>query len=358
LLRALSNIQSDCSYVIYVDNPNAKILIPADPRFSIKTLSPKLYPAWEQVSLPLTVFRDQLDVLHCPGNSAPIFLFGCVKLVITIHDVMFMFPASQLPKSPSWYQRIGRIYLKNIVPLVAKRASLIITVSSTSREDILRFVDVPEGRVNVIWSAANEACRIISDASLLDAIRFKFKLTSPFLLTLGALDLRKNTATVIKAFAKYKQQNSDGTKLAVVGLSAHGIDKFRCLAEKLGIGNDVAFAGFVTEEDLIGLYNAAELLIYPSLYEGFGLPVLEAMVCATPVITSPCGSIPEIAGDAALMVDPHDADAIATAIQSVLTDKALYDRLVEKGRLRAGLFSWQLAAEKTFALYQEMMATK
>jgi glycosyltransferase involved in cell wall biosynthesis len=128
------------------------------------------------------------------------------------------------------------------------------------------------------------------------------------------------------------------------------------MADELGIVTDVVFAGFVSEDDLVALYNAAELLLYPSLYEGFGLPVLEAMICGTPVITSPCGSIPEIAGDAAVMVDPHNVEEIAAAMNRVLEDKVLYDNLVAKGKAQAELFSWQRAAEKTFSIYQTAMA--
>lgn len=358
LLQGLSQISYDCSFIIYVDDLKSIELIPKDSRFSVKVLRPKIYPIWEQARLPLSIIQDKLDILHCPGNSAPVFLFGSVGLVITIHDVMFMFPASQLPKSPSWYQRIGREYLKYVVPVVAKRAAAITTVSASSRNDILQYIHVPEKLISVIWLAANNACGIISDESKISAMRTKLRLDSSFVLALGALDPRKNTTMILKSFAKFKKLHSCEIKLAVVGLAAQGIEVFLRLADDLGIASNVVFAGFVAEDDLVSLYNAAELLIYPSLYEGFGLPLLEAMICGTPVITSPCGSIPEIAGDAALMVDPHDADAIANAIKRLVTDKVLYDSLVEKGKLRAGLFSWQLAAEKTFAVYKAVMAAK
>lgn len=358
LLQGLSKIPYECSFIIYVDDFKSREFVPNDPRFFVKVLQPKIYPIWEQVSLPLNVMQDELDILHCPGNSAPIFLPSRVKLVLSIMDVMFMFPASQLPKSPSWYQRIGREYLKYVVPVVAKRADAITTISSSSRDDILQYIDVSAERVSVIWLAANDACSIISDSSQLSAMRIKFQLNDPFVLALGALDPRKNTAKILESFAIFKKQHVCEIKLAVVGLPAQGIEKFRRLAEALGIGNDVVFAGFVSEVDLVALYNAAELLVYPSLYEGFGLPVLEAMICGTPVITSPCGSIPEIAAAAALMVDPHDADGIASAMKRAITDKSLYDNLVEKGKLRAELFSWQRAAEQTFEVYQAVMANK
>jgi glycosyltransferase involved in cell wall biosynthesis len=358
LLQGLSKIPYECSFVIYVDDFKSIELIPRDPRFSVKVLRPNIYPIWEQIRLPLSVMQDDLDILHCPGNSAPVFLTRRVKLVLSIMDVMFMFPSIQLPKSPSWYQRFGREYLKYVVPIVAKRAAAITTISSFSRNDITQYIDVPPDRVNVIWLAANESCSITPDSSQLNAMRTSFQLNDPFVLALGAVDPRKNTETILRSFLKFKQQHPCVIKLALVGLPSRGIEKFRRVADDLGIGNDVVFAGFVSEDDLVALYNAAELLLYPSLYEGFGLPILEAMKCGTPVITSSCGSIPEIAGDAALMADPHDEDAIANAIKMVLTNKIVYKSLVEKGKVRADLFSWQVAAEKTFAVYRSVMMPK
>ena len=356
LLHGLSELSDDCSYVIYVDDPSAKELVPDDARFSVRTLRPKFYPAWEQISLPLRVARDKLDILHCPGNTAPVYLPDQVKLVLTIHDVMYLFPASILHKSPSFYQRVGREYLRRIVPFVARRAASIITISESSREDILKYLHVPEERINVVSLAANGACQVIADASLLITVRKKYSLDSPFMLALGAIDPRKNSATIMKAYARFKQQNSGPSKLAIIGLPVNGMMAFKRLAEELGISDEVVLTGFVTDDDLVALYNAAELLIYPSLYEGFGLPVLEAMKCGTPVITSPSGSIPEISGDAAVMVNPLDVDEIAAAMKRVTTDKVLHRHLVAKGKTQAEKFSWQRTAEKTSEIYRNVMA--
>jgi glycosyltransferase involved in cell wall biosynthesis len=358
LLHGLSRLENSCSFFVYVDDKSVSCLIPSDSRFTVKLIKPKLYPFWEQISLPLIAMRDRLDVLHCPGNSAPILIHPSTKLVITIHDVMYLFSSKQLQKSPLLYQRFGRLYLKWVVPIVAKRASKIITVSSVSRNDIYQYISIPTDRVSVIWSAANEACKQTTNIELLNAIRIKFNLGSTFLLALGALDPRKNTANIIKAFALLKNTHFCDVKLAIVGLDHLGIKKYNQLADDYGISSDVVFTGFVLDSELVALYNAADCLLYPSLYEGFGLPVLEAMACGTPVITSACGSIPEIAGDAALMVDPHDLDAIAAAMMKMMTDKELYNSLVQKGKRRAELFSWQLAAEQTFAVYDATIADK
>lgn len=358
LLQNLANISLECSFVVYIDDVISTELIPNNPRFLVKVLYPKIYPIWEQVSLPLSAISDNLDILYCPGNSAPIFLHHRIKLVLSIMDVMFMFPASKLPKSPSWYQRIGRVYLKYVVPIAAKHATKIITISTSSRNDICQYIDVPTERVSVILLAANSACSRICDLYSLTALRNRYGISEPFILALGAIDPRKNTDTVLKSFFKFKLQHICDVKLVVVGLPEQGIEKYTQLAASLGIANEVVFAGFVTEEDLVGFYNAAELLVYPSLYEGFGLPVLEAMICGTAVITSPCGSIPEIAGDAVLMVDPNDVDAIAAAMVKLLTDKELHESLVENGKRRAELFSWQLAADNTFKVFLAAMVDK
>ena len=358
LLRGLSHIPDDFTCVIYVDDPGAHELVPVDSRFSVKILRPKFYPVWEQVGLPLSVVHDQLDILHCPGNSAPVFLPRSVKLVLSIMDVMYLFPASKLPKSPALYQRIGREYLKQIVPIVARRAAAIITISATSRDDILLYLDVPKNRVSVGWLAANEAWRTIPEVSQLNLVRTKYDLNCPFVLALGAVDPRKNTAMIIQAHAKFRRQFTGPFKLAVIGLPANGIGAFRGLAERLGIGEEVIFAGFVSENDLVAIYHLADLLLYPSLYEGFGLPVLEAMTCGTPVITSHSGSIPEIAGDAAVMVNPRDVDEIVAAMMRVTTDSVLRENLVAKGKMRAEAFSWQRTAEKTFEIYKNVMDGK
>jgi glycosyltransferase involved in cell wall biosynthesis len=358
LLHGLAKISCDCSYIIYVNDVKASKLIPDDPRFITKILKPKIYPIWEQISLPLSVIRDRLDILHCPGNSAPVSFFVRTKLVLTIHDVIFMFPVSDHPKSPSWYQRFGRTYLKYIVPVVAKRAAAIITVSAASRDDILQYISVPTDRISVVWSAANGACKEIIDNKILSKVRKQYDLSHSFILVFGALDPRKNTAAILKAYAKYRSQEVYQTQLMIVGLTENGKENFRNLAVELGITANVVFAGFVDEDDLVALYSAAELLLYPSLYEGFGLPVLEAMICGTPVITSRRGSIPEIAGDAAVFVDPLDVDGMADAIRTVLTDKVVYTNLVSQGIARAKLFSWQRAAEQTFKIYQMVIDGK
>jgi glycosyltransferase involved in cell wall biosynthesis len=354
-LRELSCIENDNLYIIYVDDQAAERFIPKDIRFSIRVLRPKIYPIWEQIILPLSIAQDNLDILHCPGNSAPIFLPGQIKLVLSIMDVMYMFEKGRMPKSPSWYQRIGRAYLNYIVPIVAKRAAAITTISASSKKDILQYIDVPYKRISVIWLAADSSWTEPSVNNSSTSINAKFGLNQPFVLVLGATDPRKNTVNALKAFAQFKHASASKMQMAIVGLTAGGVASLKLLARELEVAESVVFAEFIMDSDLLALYAAANIFLYPSLYEGFGLPVLEAMISGTPVITTSCGSISEIAGDAALMVDPHDVDSIAAAIMEIALDKNLGEHLIELGKARAREFSWRVFTEKTLATYQSVM---
>lgn len=355
LLVGLAELPCGHSFVLYVDDPEAVEFAPADPRFTVKVLGPKAYPVWEQISLALAVGRDQVDVLHCPANTAPLVLTRRVRLVLTIHDVMYLLPKSVLPESPSLYQRLGRLYLRLVVPRVARRAATIVTDSHYSRQDIVKYLSLDENDVRVIWGAPNRACRIITDPVALAAVRAKYRLAQPFILALAAVDPRKNTPRIIEAYARFQQQVEGCYQLALVGLSPSGQAQFRRLAQTLGVVGGVVFAGFVPEEDLVALYNAAEMLAYPSLYEGFGLPVLEAMVCGTPVITSPSGSLPEVAGDAALMVNPLSVEEIANGLLRLAGAPALRQNLIAKGHAQTQKFSWRQAAMQTLDVYQSVL---
>ncbi len=355
LLFSMAELSHEFSLLLYVDDPQAARFVPRDSRFSVVVLAPKLYPVWEQISLPLAVARDGVDVLHCPANTAPLRLPSRVKLVLTIHDVMYLLPGSVLPASPSLYQRLGRQYRRCVVPPAARRAAAVITDSQHSGRDIETHLGLPMDKVRVIYGAANAACGEISEASLLSSVRMRYGLDRPFLLALAAVDPRKNTGRIIEAYSRFRQKEIGKYQLVLVGLTPSGQVPFRKLAQALGVADEVIMAGFVSEEDLVALYNAAEMLVYPSLYEGFGLPVLEAMACGTPVITSPTGSLPEVAADAALMVNPLDVDEIAGAMQHLASDAVQRQDLIAKGHAQVKKFSWRQAAIETLKVYESVL---
>lgn len=354
LLLALSEMAREHQLMLYVDDLSACGVLPKGPHITARVLRPRFYPLWEQVSLPLAAIRDRVDILHCPANTAPLIFGNRIRLVLTIHDVMFLMPRSVLPASPSAYQRMGRLYCGIVVPFVARRATRVITVSRSSRDDIEKHLGMNGNSVRVIWEAANIACRVMGNSRKIASIRDRHGLVNSFILAIAGTDPRKNTVRIVEAYAQLPQQLRSSCQLVLIGCSHGQQMRLRRLSSELKIAEGVVLTGFVSEEDLVALYNSAEMLVYPSLYEGFGLPVLEAMSCGTPVVTSPVGAIPEVGGDAVVWVDPLDSKAISNGMQRVLTDEVLAKRLRSAGLIKASQFSWQRAATETLQIYEEI----
>jgi len=354
LIMELAKLPGDEQYVLYVDDMKEEEFAPCNSRFKFRKIRPSFYPIWEQLTLPLAVARDHVDILHCPANTAPLLVPGNCRLILTIHDVMYLLPSRLLPPSPSFYQRLGRIYRRFLVPRVAHRAKVVVTVSYCSRQDIIKYIALPENRIYVVQEASGRVYRPVENTVALESVRKKYTLDRPFILALAGVDPRKNTSRLIEAFAKILIETNRSYQLAMIGLPSSARHRFFQEARKLEIDNQIVFSGFVPEDDLVALYNLAEVFVYPSLYEGFGLPILEAMACGTPVVTSPRGSIPEVAGDAAIFVDPLSAEAISHGIKRVLTDHELARRLREKGFERVKSFSWRNAAIKMLQIYKKV----
>jgi glycosyltransferase involved in cell wall biosynthesis len=353
LLREYSQIEFDHHIIAYVDDSASVQHVPRSSQISVEVVPPSFYPICEQIALPKQVERDEVDVLHCPANTAPLRLTPATKLVLTIHDVMYLQPASVLPVSPSLYQRLGRRYRSLVVPRVAKQAACIIAVSNFTKSDILSHIQLDESRIRVIYEAQGQDVRRISDEAI-SAVLDRYSITKPYMFALGAVDPRKNTQRIIQAFAKFKNATSSRFKLVICGLSDVDRDKFQSAAKALGVLHHVHFLPFISREDLIAFYGGAEMLVYPTFYEGFGFPVLEAMGCGTPVITSGVTSIPEVAGDAALFVDPSDDDEITTAISSLAYDAQLSNAYREKGTEQVRKFSWKQVARETLEVYEAL----
>ena len=357
LLSHLTVLDQKNQYLLYLAAKPKDFDLSLPQNFTLRPLAWPGYPLWEQIGLPFAARHDDVDILHCPANTGPLFLPRQIKLVLTVHDVMYLLPYEVLPPSPSLYQRLGRIYRRWIVPRVAKRADAIITVSHHSRQDILRFLQVSPERVYVIYEAPGYAFRPSLDKAKLKQVKQRYGIQERFILALGGLDPRKNTTRILQAFKKFRQQSKGDYQLVIVGLPRNGQRLFSRIAMEIGIADRIIFTGFVPEEDLVALYNGADVFLYPSLYEGFGLPVLEAMACGTPIIASTAGSIPEIAGGAALLIEPEDIEALALAIEQVLTDQALRQGLIARGFEHVKKFSWEKAAKELLAIYERVMQT-
>ncbi|PKN17325.1 MAG: hypothetical protein CVU71_16210 [Deltaproteobacteria bacterium HGW-Deltaproteobacteria-6] len=355
LIRNLAEIDSANQYILYTDRDDSDRVLPMQANFRVSKLLPSNYPMWEQIILPMQVKKDCVDILHCSGNTAPVLLNKRTKLISTIHDVMYLKDSTEMAESPSLYQRAGRVYRKAIVTRSAKRLAMAITVSKYSKNDIRKHITgLRNEDIRITYEAADACFRTVSKAEAAQKIKNRFKMTGDYIMTLGAVDPRKNTELVIREFINLKKELSIKEKLLIAGVPDWRQTRLFRIARDSNYSDDIAFLDFVSMEELVLLYNAAKVFLYPSLYEGFGIPPLEAMACGVPVITSNTTSIPEVVGDAALLIDPTDGQALRCTLVKLLGDKALREELADRGVRQAHKFSWRKMAEETLKTYEEV----
>jgi glycosyltransferase involved in cell wall biosynthesis len=313
------------------------------------------YPLWEQLVLPYWARQDRLELLHCLANTAPIALSRRIKLVITVHDVMYLLPSSVLSASNVLRQRLGNSYRRLTVPRVARRADCIITVSEFSKQEIAEYLRILPEHIRVTYEGIDPHFATLADRLTSPPSDFgEESLESPFILALGAGDPRKNTLGVIRVYASLWREFPHQERLVIVGLHNWRSSAAYRLVCKLGLRKRVIFAGYVSEESLAWLYRSSRCFLYPTLYEGFGFPVLEAMACGTPVITSNCTSVSEIAGDAAILVDPSSDESIGRALLRLLCDESQRSQLIREGKARVQKFGWNETVKNTLSIYEEI----
>jgi len=288
---------------------------------------------------------EQIDVWHGLDQSG-IPLWGKVgKSVVTIHDVIPLVLPWAFPRRHRWV-------LATALGRIRKQAEMVIVPSNAVAEDVVQHLHVERQRITVIPEGCDPRFQPVGEP-VRDAIRRRYDLPERYILFVGTLEPRKNVKALLQAFARIAdEQPQDHLKLVIVGRPGWGSEDYGAMVEALGLQTAVQFTGFVDDEYLPDLYRGALLFVYPSLYEGFGLPVLEAMACGIPVITSNRSSLPEVAGDAALLVDPTQPEALAAAMSAVLHDDALRQALRAKGLARAAAFTWEVAAQQTVAVYR------
>lgn len=351
LFKAMAHQNMEFDFVFYSDREDKDNLLSSLPNSEVRVLHPGVYPLWEQCLLPLALLRDNIALFHAVGNTAPLILPKKTKLVITLCDVMYMKDEATLPLSQSWYQRVGRLYRKWVVPPASRNADLLLTISEFSRIDILEtFPSIPPNKIEVTLLGLPAAFQSLDGESFtqppLDG--------EPYILHLGGLDPRKNTARVIRSFLELKRSCRLEERLIVLGLkNLEGLGLSPL--EYTGENGWIHFPGFVPETELPNYYRFAEAFLFPSLYEGFGIPLLEAMSCGTPILTSNTTSLPEIAGDAALFVDSRSTDAIKSALLHLLSSAALKEKMRESGFKRLSLFTWKATSTKTLAAYRSVL---
>ncbi len=299
---------------------------------------------WEHIRLPLAAKLGRADMLHCPANTSP--CWPMVPMVLTIHDL--------IPLEPEFRAFGWRKWGRNVAK-AAKKARRIITPSEYTKQQIVRSFGVPTGKVVVNHWAADENCRRVTDPAEFACVRSKYGLdaSKPYVFGFAAISPRKNTLRIISAWSGLPREIRNANQMLLVGAEASGLPKLRQHAEQLGVSNSCIVTGFAAEKDVPPLVSGAMALCYPSLSEGFGLPILDAFACETPVLTSNRTSLPEVAGDAAVLVDPSDTDAIREGIRELLSDDNKRRFLIEEGKRRLKLFSWPECAKRTCRVFEE-----
>ena len=303
---------------------------------------------WQRLRLPLPVelLTGKLDIYHSPDFVLP--PVWRARTALTVHDLSFL-------RHPECSSPPLLNYLLGNVPRSIGRADAILADSQNTRDDLIDLLHVPPDRVHVVYPGVEERFSPERDESQIDEVVRRYQVRRPFILGVGTLQPRKNFPRLMRAFDLLRQERAVPHQLVIAGVQGWLSEEIQETLSELDLGDDIRLTGFVADEDLPDLYRAADLFAFPSLYEGFGIPVLEAMGCGTPVVTSNVSSLPEVAGDAALLVPPEDVQALAEAMWRLVDDDALRVGLRLKGYQLVNRFTWPQAAKRLLSVYQELL---
>jgi len=350
LIKALQLIDQANQYFIFVKKGEDKTCIRETANFKIIEVPGLTYADWEQVFLPIYMRKYHIDVLHCTSNTAPVLCSA--PTIITLHDVIFLEKQKQAEQVTNWYQELGRIYRKYIVPASIRQTKRIITVSHYEKDRISDTLKITGDKISVLYNSFGKHFEIPGDKKQLADIRTKYNLPEEYIFYIGNTDPKKNMPNVLKAYTNYVERTANYLPLLVADVSEKNLDS---LLEKLELQQhrkNIQLTGYIYNSDLPLIYAGAKVFLYPSLRESFGIPVLESMACGTPVITSNTSALPEVAGEAALLVNPASQEEITSALSSSLSNEILRKDLIEKGLERIRAFSWNLSAANLLTIYK------
>jgi len=295
--------------------------------------------------LGIRTFIDKIDILHVQYVSPPIHRG---KLVITIHDISFL-------HFPECFRKFERFRQRILIPINIRKADKILTVSKYSQEDIMKNYNVLRSKVIVTYDGVKPIFKTLNNLAGTDKILGSYKISEKFILFVGRIDVRKNISTLIQAFMLLKEKEKIPHQLVIVGKKDFLPKHMQRVIEVSQHSKDIIFTGYLPEEHLPLFYNTADVFVYPSLYEGFGLPCIEAMACGCPVISSNISSIPEIVDNAGLLVNPQHVEELSTAIYKVISNTELKKELRDKGLKQASQFTWDKTALQTLEVYKQVM---
>jgi glycosyltransferase involved in cell wall biosynthesis len=343
LLHHLPGVAPEIGYTVflserrYIAAPGVQLQISHLP-----TARPAARILWEQALQPWALHRAKVDLLHSPAFVGP--LASACPFVVTIHDLSFLF-------FPQGFRTLNRSYLRIFTRISVSRARRVIAVSESTKRDLVQHYGLPPARIDVVHNGVDGSFEPLP-ADQVDTFRKKRGLPERFILFVGTLEPRKNVVRLVEAYARLPKERPP---LMLVGGKGWLYDEIFARVEALNLSSEVHFVGYVPAEELPFWYNAAVLFAYPSLYEGFGLPPLEAMACGTAVVASTSSSLPEVIGQAGLLVDPADTEALAASMEQVLSGKGIQEQMQAAGLAQAQSFSWEKTAQRTVHSYQRAL---
>jgi len=350
LLKYLARLDRESEFILLCRPQDREAVLRLGPNFRPVVENSRPYSLREQFMVPARLIPQHADVFHAPHYVLPP-LVPC-RSVVTIHDCIHLMFPQYLPN------RLAYGYARASIWTAARRADRILTVSETSKADILRYCDVPADRIIVVHNAIDDRFSIAPTDEEVERVRERYQLDGPFALYVGNIKPHKNLERLIDAFHLVLRGGAERLRLLIIGDQISKYPRLRRAVDKYKLHKHVRFLGFVPDDTLAALYRLATVFVFPSLYEGFGLPPLEAMASGTPVVTSNTSSLPEVVGDAAVLVDPYSAESIAEGMLQVLTDRELRETLSRRGLARAREFSWEASVARIHEVYAEVAALR
>jgi glycosyltransferase involved in cell wall biosynthesis len=356
LVRNAPLLAPDLEFIVFAQKGTDRIELPKARNLSIVELPKSSVPIWEQIVLPMAASKHKCSILHCTSNTGPIL--SKAKLVITLHDISYLENARAIKNASSIYHKLKSRYRRFVVPQIVDKAAKIITVSKYQEKIIQSFFGFRASLITTIYNGASSHFSNTCDTTKAAEIREKFMLPGSFILFLGSDDPKKNTSRVLAAYKHFVQMSAKRVPLVIVDISEKKLGRLLAELKADDIRDHIILTGYVPNSTLPYLYSFASLFLYPSMKESFGIPILEAMSCRTPVITSNTSSMPEIAENAAFIVDPFDTMAMAKAMTQIFEHEMLRDGLIKKGLEQAVKFSFPKMAGEVCNVYREVLANQ
>lgn len=352
LIDNLLKIDKNNQYIIFYNNKKFLGTFKNTEEHVVMPKTKYLQLVYDHISVPIMAKIYKLDIIHTPKSATSFFYkaFGIKNIVTVLDTIPLKFPETE--------NLLNRLYWKLQIPIAIKLADEVITISKSAKDDIEEMFKC-DTKIRVIYLGYNKNFRIVKNKNKLTIIKNKYCLPDHYILFVGTLQPRKNIASILRAFHYLIKNNYlNDYKLVICGRLGWMYDNIFKIIDKLDLKKHIVYLNFVSDEDLTYIYNLSDLFVFPSIYEGFGLPVLEAMACGVPVITSNISSLPEVAGEAGLKIPPTNIKSLALAIHKILKNKIIQKNMIRKGIIQANKFSWEKCARETLDVYKYLIDNK